>query len=270
MKLTRKLIPAVAMLIISAVMMSTASFAWFTTNTTVTANGINFTTVAPINILISDASKADDYKALVQFDAITGAELVPASNADPLTTNFFAPVGAANFGVTGGAVDTDSAVEFQAVTQEIEKDTNGYYKDYDLKMMLSSGAATPTDIVNIKVNSLTITQTSGGDGKLKDSVRVAVIVKDSNDGAERLLAVFAANNETSTTKAIAELDTDNTVKTLTNVDAVASSSEVIELNQTNIATITLRVWIEGQDPDCVNAAAANSFSVAVVFGYVAP
>ena len=40
MKLTRKLIPAFIMLLVSAVLMSTASFAWFAMNTTVEATGM--------------------------------------------------------------------------------------------------------------------------------------------------------------------------------------------------------------------------------------
>lgn len=40
MKLTRKLIPAFVMLLVSAVLMSTASFAWFAMNTNVTATGM--------------------------------------------------------------------------------------------------------------------------------------------------------------------------------------------------------------------------------------
>ena len=39
-KSTRKLIPAFAMLLISAVMLSTASYAWFATNNTVRASGM--------------------------------------------------------------------------------------------------------------------------------------------------------------------------------------------------------------------------------------
>lgn len=41
MKKMRKLLPALAMLLISAVMMSTASFAWFAMNTNVTATGMD-------------------------------------------------------------------------------------------------------------------------------------------------------------------------------------------------------------------------------------
>ena len=43
MKLTRKLIPAFIMLLVSAVLMSTASFAWFSMNETVEATGMQVT-----------------------------------------------------------------------------------------------------------------------------------------------------------------------------------------------------------------------------------
>lgn len=43
MKATRKLIPAFAMLLIAAVMMSTATFAWFSTNSDVYADGMSVT-----------------------------------------------------------------------------------------------------------------------------------------------------------------------------------------------------------------------------------
>ena len=56
MKLTKKLIPAFAMLLVSAVLMSTASFAWFSMNTQVTATGISVTAQAPKTLLISNNS----------------------------------------------------------------------------------------------------------------------------------------------------------------------------------------------------------------------
>ena len=53
MKLTRKLIPAFAMLLVSAVLMSTASFAWFSMNKDVEADGIMVTATAPAALWIS-------------------------------------------------------------------------------------------------------------------------------------------------------------------------------------------------------------------------
>lgn len=53
MKKMRKLIPAFAMLMIAAIMMTTASFAWFTMNETVTATGMQVQAKASGNLLIS-------------------------------------------------------------------------------------------------------------------------------------------------------------------------------------------------------------------------
>lgn len=52
MKASRKLIPAFAMLLIAAVMMSTASYAWFVTNGTVEANGMSITAKANTTYLM--------------------------------------------------------------------------------------------------------------------------------------------------------------------------------------------------------------------------
>lgn len=56
MKATRKLIPAIAMLLISAVMMSTATFAWFSTNQTVTASGMQISAKANNAFLVISES----------------------------------------------------------------------------------------------------------------------------------------------------------------------------------------------------------------------
>lgn len=63
MKLTRKLIPAFAMLLIAAVMMSTASFAWFSIRTDVTANGMSVTATVPASLEISADKATWDYTA---------------------------------------------------------------------------------------------------------------------------------------------------------------------------------------------------------------
>ena len=61
MKKMRKLLPAIAMLLVSAVMMSTASFAWFTMNSEVQATGMQVTAIAPASLWI----KNDDDTAWV-------------------------------------------------------------------------------------------------------------------------------------------------------------------------------------------------------------
>ena len=55
MKKMRKLIPAVAMLLVSAVLLSTATFAWFTMNDEVTASGMQIQAKASGSLLISQS-----------------------------------------------------------------------------------------------------------------------------------------------------------------------------------------------------------------------
>ena len=65
MKLTKRLIPAFAMLLVSAVLMSTASFAWFSMNTTVTAKGMQVTAKTDAIFLeINGANDGADYKTI--------------------------------------------------------------------------------------------------------------------------------------------------------------------------------------------------------------
>ena len=53
MKKMRKLIPAFSMLLVAAIMLSTATFAWFTMNESVTASGMEIQAKASGNLLIS-------------------------------------------------------------------------------------------------------------------------------------------------------------------------------------------------------------------------
>lgn len=53
MKATKKIIPALVMLLVSAVLLSTASYAWFSMNTTVTATGMQVTAKVPDSLQIS-------------------------------------------------------------------------------------------------------------------------------------------------------------------------------------------------------------------------
>ena len=72
MKKTRKLIPAIAMLLVSLIVMSSASFAWFSMNKQVTATGMQVTAKSNATyLLIGD----DSDKAAVEKKDLAGAAL---------------------------------------------------------------------------------------------------------------------------------------------------------------------------------------------------
>ena len=85
MKLTRKLIPAFAMLLVSAVLMSTASFAWFSMNQTVTASGMSITAQKADDIFLEIvAGKAEDVTEDTVYDVTASNNFTAADGLLPV------------------------------------------------------------------------------------------------------------------------------------------------------------------------------------------
>lgn len=88
MKKMRKLIPAFSMLLVAAIMLSTASYAWFTMSTKATAEGMKVKATASSSLLIVDATEAPeltDFKEAdgsVVYSVENPTSLEPAVNQD--------------------------------------------------------------------------------------------------------------------------------------------------------------------------------------------
>ena len=99
MKKMRKMIPAIAMLLVSAVMLTTASYAWFTISTDASAVGMSVKAEAASSMLITKALGLADWQAangqvdLTSQNATTA--LVPATH-DSNFTNGLKQVGDAS------------------------------------------------------------------------------------------------------------------------------------------------------------------------------
>lgn len=75
----RLLVSSVAMLLVAMLALGTATYAWFTSSTTTTANGLNVKTVKSSELVISKSDK--DWKQTINY-AQNDATLRPASSAD--------------------------------------------------------------------------------------------------------------------------------------------------------------------------------------------
>ena len=93
MKLTRKLVPAFAMLLVAAVMMSTASFAWFSMNTQVKATGMSVTAKTPASLEISADQLDWSYSVTPTTPSATGLEPITYydSTADDDKDGWYVP-----------------------------------------------------------------------------------------------------------------------------------------------------------------------------------
>lgn len=74
MKKMRRLIPAIAMLLVSAVMLSTASFAWFTMNEAVTATGMNIQAQASGSLVIKADAPLTESDTKINIDFLNDAD----------------------------------------------------------------------------------------------------------------------------------------------------------------------------------------------------
>ena len=151
MKKMRRLIPAIAMLLVSAVMLSTASFAWFTISTSTQVTGMEVTAVAGSSLLIVDAKETpdeSDFKTangILPLGAVPTA-LQPATSEDGVMKTVDPKTVDPATGLATGALTTDGVTE-----------ANNYYYDYVVAIGSAGAATTGKLVATINPDSFTKT-----------------------------------------------------------------------------------------------------------------
>lgn len=152
MKNTRKLIPALAMLLIAAVMMSTATFAWFSMNQQVTATGLQVTAKSDNVWLAINAGSSFDANGTAKEVSSTQEEvkLFPVMpKVDPLTVDNVTLPASWQFGYSNATDSSD--VNSEGYTECATLD--GYVASETFSIGLSniSGAASASNLRLTKV-----------------------------------------------------------------------------------------------------------------------
>ena len=255
MKATKKIIPALVMLLVSAVLLSTASYAWFSMNTTVTATGMSVTATVSSNLLIAgDELNSTTIKAesdfITKYDgtSITGI-LEPVSTVN----------GTAFFYTTNAKADGD-AIADEYVAYEVGPFNAAYgttnavgYIDYVFQLK-----ATNTDTTNakdIKLTQLDLTYEGATDGN--KAYRVAVFAENLGTtptapagGVGDLIGIYSPSGAVNQTDGKA-------VNSETGTDTVlyngATKVVTVAANSTNYYKVVVRLWLEGEDTTCTNA-----------------
>ncbi len=81
----KKLIPALVLLLVSAVLLSTSSYAWFSMNKMVSATGMSITAQVPSSLLISLTGNEDDFFSSVVLGSLDGDDSVVKTDIFPAT-----------------------------------------------------------------------------------------------------------------------------------------------------------------------------------------
>lgn len=257
MKATKKLIPALAMLLLSAVVMSSASFAWFTMSRQVTAQGLNVTVTAPNNLLIKEDSALVtnyDYESIITR---TNVVLYPASTVDAV--DFYNIQDGEKVNLASGARYDNTKLE-ESVLAKATEDEGGPVEGgyYDFKYVVKTEGS---QTVKVVVNGITVENAPSNTKTIKP-VRIAVFETGSPENALLFNPVSGSANHTDG-KAVASLDSNSyaVLDTVTYkaVSEVKNDSCVIAtIAPAGTANITIRVWYEGEDTDCKVDTAANA------------
>ena len=260
MKATRKLLPAIALLLVSVVLLSTASFAWFTTNKTVkTSMTVSVTT--PQNLMISvkdgtwgpwanSAAFNNDYPKLTPASSANGKDFVVSSGL-----------------VTEGALTQDQVNEivasngskgsFSTNTTGTGSDGEIYFLKYEFRLRASQPIVpSPEEDEDIVASNVICTINVTGTEKENEEdenyldeayfAALRIVILDSNGdvvvaarGASGATSNPIIKGENSTFTVSSAFSDTNTFNQLTFPAAVAQD-------------FTLVVWLEGNDPACVS------------------
>lgn len=270
----KKLIPALALLLLSAVLLTTASYAWFSMNTKVTVTGMQVKTKVSSNLLIAggalaDAAKKADNLFTNKYEAsITDVLLEPVSTTTGKA--FFYTTDARSDGSKNAPLTGTDAVALEAynaaevpTSSELTDFNTAYsttgavgYVDYVFQLKATN---TGDSAANIQITKLDLTYNKANaadDDDDENAFRVAVFVEDMGEtgstctaGSGTLIATYktasAANHDGKTansTTTITGTPTYNGTATLASVAA----------GKTNYYKVVVRLWIEGQDTTCTN------------------
>lgn len=228
----RVLLSSVAMLMVATVSLGTATYAWFTSSTTTTANGLNVKTVKSSELVISKSDR--NWQQTINY-AQSGATLRPVSSADG--TNWY----------TASAKDKSSYAkdgDFSSVASEL-----GSYV-YSEELNIANKGEADVDDVTISITNFT-----------NNYGRIALVKVDSAgnaiDGSTFAGSVYDTEDEdyeaASSTTATTTIDPSKT--TTINVGTLVGKTGDSDLG--GAVYYKLYVWFEGQDTDCYDTNAGQ-------------
>lgn len=254
----RLLVSSVAMLLVAMLALGTATYAWFTTDSSAYADGISVQTVKASELKLSAAT--GDWTDHLQY-GYAGKILKPASSADGV--NWFKATAAGKSAYTADADSVMSAGTYVEANQGID--------NYVFMQQLNVANFGGSDVQKAKLEfTLSETQVQTG----KKYLRLALVPVSSRATSAALPTMdetgknsFAENVYSVGTDSAEAYKTTSTTATITSKDA--STKVTIDLGTLKAAEnsttpsangvkyFNLFIWFEGQDVDCYDTNAGN-------------
>ena len=232
MKMTRKFIPALVMLLVSAIMLSTASFAWFASNKEVTATDMSVTAKANTKFLHISNAEAGTYGITAKAtNAEADVDLVHATIADNKKS--------VTWGVGTSSLVNDANVD-STLTDVDAGDIAGNYalvNDFWVKMSDESNSG----LENLTVAEITVTGTS----TLAPALRVLVVGDNGAQLYKEQDGAWVAADANNAAALVASIATGNKYKVTVYVfydgaDASAKTENTVDPGSLTAMTVSVK------------------------------
>ena len=244
MKKTKVIIPAMGLLLLSTAASITGTVAWFSVNTTVTANGMNVKAKAQDGITISNAA-AGTYSYSATSTKTTCAALYPASSCDIKTPTFLTSV-------STDPADPNTEQAYTAASAWVDNEHDAHYVVHNFYIRSSTPAALTVTSLNVK----SVVSTNPNTQPLSKCLRVGVFFAGSNN--QYIYAPIAGYTASySVQKAAGDYSSD--AEDRQSVSPIAGATKSSDTDITSIPAmsanglaVSVYIWFEGEDDACIS------------------
>ena len=253
MKSMKKLIFSATLLTLAFFVMLGTTYAWFSASQNARAEGLQLTATVPNNLQIRTDDQGSWGDTAEFASGVT--EMMPVSSVWGENDTFFWISS-----VAGNVVGEDNVPTATNVSSgKVGESSSYYYFDIPVYLKLTGEA----DSAQVEVSSAVFSAATGSSAPLADAYRIAIF----NDTAEFSNLVYFGGNS------IKEANSEENGYKVFPYDSVNSLSgsfsvltkSTIELNGTEQVALIVRIWLEGQDPNCVNANATDTVKLTLTF-----
>lgn len=238
MKSYKKIVPAIAMLVISAITLTSASYAWFSMNRQVTATGMNVTVKSESSLVI--ANELGDVgvgtKTTHSFTTSTSA-LIPATHNTSFTGTCL------QYNTTASGIDAAKGTGTVSLATAVNTETEKYYVDYVVYIASAGSQLAIPAGQNLNVSIASTAPETLGDTLKATSVDFYV-EEDSGSGTD----VTPSSDSFKGTLNLAGFDaTVNDFSTTKTAIPLLTDTKIIPPNKstTDYLKVTMRVYFDG-------------------------
>ena len=275
MKATKKIIGAASALVVAVALSAGSTFAWFATNDTVTATGMQVQTAVQKNLIIANNAEGTDAASTVE-STFTGVQTMSPSSVATLagSQNFFKATnntgvdyttGAASDGTVFGAASVATSLNGDGAADVVKhsfyiKSTSESYST----LYVSGIAVTRNDTQSEISKALRVGVVCGTNGYIYAPVEGATATYYAINKADTVASVTGGTGEVVG-------DTGSMSQSVTALTAYQNTSVLADtVSSDAFVQVDIYIWYEGQDPACssANSVVVESLQISVSFGVV--